>query len=165
MARLIRLLRALAAEVQSIQIVDASMALAAQSFLALFPLVIVVYAFAPPELASATLETFRLRFGLGGGSQDAMTDLLSARNALRSGISVVGISEVGGSAAVVITVGSALGADAGTATVSPDSAFSTAVCSERWKSGIRYFSSHPRAWSRSKIRGLCSFVSNQSCRV
>jgi membrane protein len=91
MARLIRLLRALANEIQSIQIVDAAMALAAQSFLALFPLVIVVYAFAPPELASATLETFRLRFGLGGGSQDAMTDLLSARNALRSGISVVGV--------------------------------------------------------------------------
>ena len=91
MARFIRLLRALAAEVQSIQIVDASMALAAQSFLALFPLVIVVYALIPTDLANASLQTLRSRFGLGGDSDEALTDLLAGRNALRSGISIVGV--------------------------------------------------------------------------
>jgi membrane protein len=91
MARFIRLLRALVAEVQSIQIVDASMALAAQSFLALFPLVIVVYALIPTDMANASLETMRARFGLGGDSDEALTDLMAGRSALRSGISVIGV--------------------------------------------------------------------------
>ena len=36
---------------------------------------------------------------------------------------------------------------------------------EKWKSGIRAFSSQPRARSRSKTRGACTFMSNQSWRV
>ncbi len=37
--------------------------------------------------------------------------------------------------------------------------------SENRKFGIRSFSSQPRARSRSKMRGVWSFVQNQSCRV
>lgn len=91
MARVIRLIRALLAEIQSIQIVDAAMALAAQSFLALFPLIIVVYAFMPTEVGNATVETFRDRFGLTGGTQEAMSDVLAGRSALRGSFSVVGV--------------------------------------------------------------------------
>jgi membrane protein len=98
MAGALRLLRALLDEIQSIQIVDAAMALAAQAFLALFPLIIVVYAFVPLDIGNAAIETFRDRFGLSGDTQQAMSNVLANRGALRGSFSVVGVLIVVGSA-------------------------------------------------------------------
>ena len=70
-------------------VVESSLVLGAQAFLALFPLLIVAYAVAPPRLAQNSVETMRNRFGLTGQSADAVT-LLASRDVLRGGLSVVG---------------------------------------------------------------------------
>jgi membrane protein len=78
-------------------VVESSLVLGAQGFLALFPLVIVVYAVAPPRLAQSMIDTMRDRFGMSGGSVQAV-ELIADRDALRSSLSVVGFILVIGSA-------------------------------------------------------------------
>jgi membrane protein len=72
-------------------LVEAALVLAAQAFLALVPMVIVVYALAPVAVGNALAETLRDRLGLTGGSEAAMTHLLAARSDLRRGLSVASV--------------------------------------------------------------------------
>ncbi|GAA4725383.1 YhjD/YihY/BrkB family envelope integrity protein [Phytohabitans rumicis] len=93
-----RLALAVLARLRATLVVESSLVLAAQAFLALFPLVILVYAVAPPRVAEGLLDSMRDRFGLGGGSASAVRQLLVDRDALRGSLSVVGVLLVLGSA-------------------------------------------------------------------
>ncbi|HEY1486068.1 MAG TPA: YhjD/YihY/BrkB family envelope integrity protein, partial [Micromonosporaceae bacterium] len=82
--------RGLVERLLAVRIVESSVVLAAQAFLALFPLLIVVYAILPPGAASGLDDQVRKKFGLGGQSVDAMNALVVNRSDLRNGISVIG---------------------------------------------------------------------------
>jgi len=82
----------------AVRVVESSLVLAAQAFLALFPLAIVAYAVLPTDAANGLIDTLRSRFGLSGGSADAMHDLIGARSSLRQGLSFLGFAIVLGSA-------------------------------------------------------------------
>jgi membrane protein len=90
--------RELIEKLLAVRIVESSIVLAAQAFLALFPLVIVAYALLPPRAASGLLRQMQLRLGIGGESAEAMQKLLADRSALQQSLSVISIIIVIGSA-------------------------------------------------------------------
>src|SRR5215475_10256848 len=73
----------------SVRVVETSIVLAAQAFLALFPLVIVLAAVLPQGASAGLLDDLRSKFGLGGQSQDALQKLLLDRTNLQQGLSVI----------------------------------------------------------------------------
>jgi membrane protein len=89
--RLVRLARRIASEIRSVRLVEASLVLAAQAFLALIPMIIVVYALAPVDVANAIAAMLRDRFGVSGGSETAVTTLLAARSDLQRGLSAASV--------------------------------------------------------------------------
>jgi membrane protein len=64
--------------------------LAAQTFLALFPLLIAITAFLPAGAAESVQETLRNRIGLSGSTDETVQRLVGNRDQLRGGISLVG---------------------------------------------------------------------------
>ena len=70
--------------------VSTGVVLAAQTFLALFPLLIAVSALLPAEAAVGVQNTMRDRFGLSGETDQAVQHLVGSRDDLRGGITVFG---------------------------------------------------------------------------
>src|SRR5262249_52480223 len=71
------------------RIVQSSLILAAQAFLALFPLIIVIYAIVPPGTSTGLVNYFRNHLGLSGSSSAALQRLLLDRNGLQQNLSVI----------------------------------------------------------------------------
>jgi membrane protein len=92
-ARLERLLRpfeVLIERLVSVGFVSSGVILAAQTFLALFPLLIAVTALLPADAAVGVQDTFRQRVGISGSTDAAVSQLVNNRDQLQSGISVFG---------------------------------------------------------------------------
>jgi len=75
----------------SVGLVQSSVVLAAQAFMALFPLLMGVVAFAPPEVGETVGSYLRQRIGLNKGAGDEVQQLVATRSELRSGITAVGL--------------------------------------------------------------------------
>lgn len=82
----------------AVRIVESSIVLAAQAFLAMFPLVIVAYAFLPSGAATGLLDQLRVRLGLGSATTDALQKLIGDRSDVQQSLSAVSILIVIGSA-------------------------------------------------------------------
>jgi membrane protein len=82
----------------AVRVVESSVVLAAQSFLALFPLLIISYAYLPTGAANGLLDSLRRRFGLSGASADAIHNLVGARQSVQQSLSIIGFLVVLGSA-------------------------------------------------------------------
>jgi len=66
--------------------------LAAQTFLALFPLLIAVTALLPADSATGVAHSVRSRFGLSGGTtEETMDQLVANRSDLRGSLTVIGV--------------------------------------------------------------------------
>ncbi len=74
----------------AVGIIQSGIVLAAQTFLALLPLLIAVIAIVPPEVAASLSGSFRYRIGLSGSSDETVGTLVGSRDELRSAITVVG---------------------------------------------------------------------------
>jgi membrane protein len=72
-----------------VRVVETSIVLAAQAFLALFPLVIVLAAILPQGTSSGLLLDLRSRFGLSGQSADALQKVLVDRGSVQQSLSVI----------------------------------------------------------------------------
>jgi len=90
--------RAIGGRLVAVRVVESSIVLAAQAFLALFPLVIVVAAVIPSGASSGLLSTLRSKFSLAGASQNAVGILLDRHGAIQQTLSVVSFLLVIGSA-------------------------------------------------------------------
>ena len=90
--------RGLIDRLTAVRVVESAVVLAAQSFLALFPLVIVAYAYLPSGAANGLLDTMRRRFGISGESAHAMNQLVGARETVQQSLTVIGFLIVFGSA-------------------------------------------------------------------
>lgn len=75
----------------SVGLVQSAVVLAAQTFLALFPLLMAVAAIAPPQIATALRQTFAGRLGLAGQADQAVQTLLSKQGHVAGGVTVVGL--------------------------------------------------------------------------
>ena len=95
---LVHRFRGLIDRLAAVRVVESSVVLAAQSFLALFPLVIVAYAYLPSNAADGLLAAMRRRFGVSGESANAMGQLIGQREALQQSLTVIGFVIVLGSA-------------------------------------------------------------------
>jgi membrane protein len=93
-----RLVLAVLSRMRATLVVESSLVLAAQAFLALFPVVIVFAALAPTGVSSELLDALRDRFGLGGTSATAVRQLIVDRDDVRGSLSFVGVLLVLGSA-------------------------------------------------------------------
>jgi len=82
----------------SAQILVNSLVLAAQTFLALFPLIILIYTIIPSGAASGLVEVLRNKVGITGESSDVVNHLFGNRSDLQQGISVLSAILVLGSA-------------------------------------------------------------------
>jgi membrane protein len=72
--------------------VQTGVILAAQTFLALFPLLIAATALLPTDTAASVAQSARTRFGLGGGTTEAtMAQLVANRSDLRGSLTVIGV--------------------------------------------------------------------------
>jgi membrane protein len=71
--------------------ISTGVVLAAQTFLALFPLLIAASALLPPAAAGTLQNAMRQRFGLSGATDAAVTQLVSNRTDLRGGLTAVGV--------------------------------------------------------------------------
>lgn len=81
-----------------VRIVESSVVLAAQAFLALFPLIIIVYAIIPSGAANGLLHQLQTRIGLSGESQGAVEHLTTSRDDLQNSLSWLSVLVVIGSA-------------------------------------------------------------------
>lgn len=90
--------RELSERLVDVRIFQNSLVLAAQAFLALFPLLILVYAIIPPGASTGLVNVLRSRFGVSGDSADAMSRLLLDREGLQQSLSVISALLVLGSA-------------------------------------------------------------------
>jgi membrane protein len=84
--------------VAAVGFVQAAVVLAAQAFLALFPLLIAVVALTPTEVGQSIATVARNRLGLGGHTGDEVSSLVTTRDSLRGSITVFGAIVVFGSA-------------------------------------------------------------------
>jgi membrane protein len=72
--------------------VQTGVILAAQTFLALFPLLIAATALLPADAAADVADSARARLGLGGGTtEEAMDRLVAHRSDLRGSLTVIGV--------------------------------------------------------------------------
>jgi membrane protein len=97
-AMILERLRGLIDRMLAVRIVESSVVLAAQAFLALIPLLLVVYAFLPSRTAEATLNSVRHNFGVSGDTADTVQHLIDDREQLQSGISGISFLVIIGSA-------------------------------------------------------------------
>jgi len=70
--------------------VQSGVVLAAQTFLALFPLLIAVVAIFPPSVGETVADTMRRRLGIAGSADATVQDLVASRDDLHAGITVLG---------------------------------------------------------------------------
>lgn len=82
----------------AVRIVETSIVLAAQAFLALFPLILVVAALVPRDVSVSLLNELRSRYGVSGESAGALQSILIDRGAVQQGLSVISFLLVIGSA-------------------------------------------------------------------
>jgi membrane protein len=75
----------------AVGVIQSGIVLAAQTFLALFPLLIGVAALLPAAVGSGIAASLRARVGISGTSEHAMRQLLAGRDGLRGGITVAGM--------------------------------------------------------------------------
>jgi len=88
--RLTRPFETLIERMVSVGFVSSGVILAAQTFLALTPLLMAVTAWLPQEAAAGVQESLRERFGLSGSTDEAVTQLVNNRDQLRGGLTVFG---------------------------------------------------------------------------
>jgi membrane protein len=74
-----------------LEFIDRSVALAAKAFVALFPLILAVSAFAPSGVSQAMREGLRDRLSLSGTSADAVSESLVTAEAFRSATGFFGV--------------------------------------------------------------------------
>lgn len=72
-------------------LVQSAVVLAAQTFMALFPLLIAVIALVPGDIGESIADTMRERLGLRGGTDQSVHQLVATHNQLRGTITVIGI--------------------------------------------------------------------------
>jgi membrane protein len=84
--------------VAEVAFLQSAVVMAAQTFLALFPLLIVVIALAPSSLVSSISDVAGRRLGLSGHTSDEMGHLVASRDDLRGTLTVLGVIVVLGSA-------------------------------------------------------------------
>ena len=96
--RTIERTRDIAERLIAVRVVETSIVLAAQAFLALFPLILVVASVAPHDVSTGLLNELRSRLGVSGGSAGALQSLLNDRSALQQSLSVISFVLVIGSA-------------------------------------------------------------------
>jgi len=82
----------------NVRVVESSIVLAAQAFLALFPLVIVVSAVIPTSASNRLLNELHHRVGISGSSESALKTILVDRNSLQESLSIISVLLVLGSA-------------------------------------------------------------------
>jgi len=70
--------------------IQSGVVLAAQTFLALFPLLIAVVALAPAAMGTSIAGSLRTRFGISGSTDEMVDNLVDSRTDLRGGITVFG---------------------------------------------------------------------------
>jgi len=76
----------------AVSFIQTGVVLAAQTFLALFPLLIAATALLPPATATSVAESARARLGLGGGTtEETMQQLVANRSDLRGSLTVIGV--------------------------------------------------------------------------
>jgi membrane protein len=90
--------RALIDKLLAVRIVESSVVLAAQAFLALFPLIIIAYAILPASAATGLLNEVQTHLGLRGDSTEALQKLLADRSSLQQSLSFLSVVIVIGSA-------------------------------------------------------------------
>jgi membrane protein len=90
--------RAIAERLIAVRIVESSIVLAAQAFLALFPLILVVSAVVPRDVSTGLVNELRSRYGVSGSSAGALQSILVDRGALQQSLSVLSFLLVIGSA-------------------------------------------------------------------
>jgi membrane protein len=73
------------------EFVDRSVALASKAFVSLFPLVIVVAAFAPARTRTAILTSLQVRFGLSGPGLASVRDAFASASDIRRATGVLGL--------------------------------------------------------------------------
>ena len=88
--RLTRPFETLIERMVSVGFVSSGVILAAQTFLALTPLLMAVTAWLPQEAAAGVQESLRERLGLSGSTDEAVTQLVNNRDQLRGGLTVFG---------------------------------------------------------------------------
>ena len=88
--RLLRLLAPVLERIAEVAFIQSSIVLAAQAFLALFPLLIAVIAIAPPTLGDTISTYARSRIGLSGHTGEDMSHLVASRQDLQGTITVLG---------------------------------------------------------------------------
>jgi membrane protein len=91
MLRLVATCRPIVTRFVSVGFIQHGIVLAAQAFMALFPLLIGIIAFAPSGTANEISSLMRSRFGLGAETGGDVQQLVATRSELRSGISVIGL--------------------------------------------------------------------------
>jgi len=74
----------------AVGVVQSGVVLAAQTFLALFPLFIAITAVLPSGVAAAVAQSLRTRFGISGSSDEIVRQLVGSREELRGGVTVIG---------------------------------------------------------------------------
>lgn len=72
-------------------LIQSAVVLAAQAFMALFPLLIVFVALAPTPIGNAVAAVARKRLGFVGQTSDNLNSLVASRDSLQGGISVISV--------------------------------------------------------------------------
>jgi len=70
---------------------DRAVVLAAQMFLALIPMLIIVAALLPTEAGQGIISVARTRLGLTGGSQEALGELVAAREDIQGSVGIISV--------------------------------------------------------------------------
>jgi membrane protein len=96
--RMLGPLRPLAERVAAVGFIQAAVVLAAQTFMALFPLLIGVVALAPARVSESITTFLRSRMGLAGATTDQVQQLVASRDQLHSAMTIFGALVVLGSA-------------------------------------------------------------------
>lgn len=90
--------RDIAERLVAVRVIESSIVLAAQAFLALFPLILVVSAVVPRNVSTGLVNELRSRYGVSGSSAGALQSVLVDRGALQQSLSVLSFLLVIGSA-------------------------------------------------------------------
>ena len=76
---------------REVDFLDRAVVLAAQMFLAFIPMLIVVAALLPTEAGQGIMSVSRTRLGLTGGSEDALGELVAAREDIQGSIGFISV--------------------------------------------------------------------------
>jgi membrane protein len=89
--RLLKPFETLIERMVSVGVVSSGVVLAAQTFLALIPLLMAATALLPAEAAAVVQNSMRERLGISGSSDAAVSQLVNSRDQLRGGLTVLGV--------------------------------------------------------------------------